>query len=97
MAVSTDVVRHIESLARLRFDDAEREALSGELSRMLAYFEEIAEISTEGVTPTAHVAPLTSSLREDAVSAEPRDSEALLRLAADASPPFFRVPRFRQG
>src|SRR5262245_47279611 len=98
MSIGPDVVRHIAALARLSFHDDEAERLRGELEGMLAYFGQIAAVATDDVPPTSHVVPLENVMRDDvARGATDEERDALLRLSAESSIPFFRVPSFRQG
>ncbi len=98
MSIDPDVVRHIAALARLSFSDDEADRLRGELQGMLAYFGQIAAVPTDDVAPTSHVVPLENVMRDDvARPATDDERDLLLRLSAESSVPFFRVPSFRQG
>jgi aspartyl-tRNA(Asn)/glutamyl-tRNA(Gln) amidotransferase subunit C len=82
LKVDRELVLHVAHLASLRLGDAETDRLASELARIVEYVEQLGEIDTKDVPPTAHVAldrtPLrTDDLRpglshEDALSQAPR-------------------------
>jgi aspartyl-tRNA(Asn)/glutamyl-tRNA(Gln) amidotransferase subunit C len=80
MALTSEEVRHIASLARLHLDDAETERLRGELSAILSHFDLLQELDTSAVEPTAHTLPLTNVMRDD----ETRPSRAPDEVLANA-------------
>jgi len=66
-------VESIAHLARLQITEAELPVYVGSLSAILAFVEQLAAVSTEGVTPMAH--PLETQvqpLREDCVTESDR-------------------------
>lgn len=65
-------------LSRLDIPEDETEALSGSIAEMLTFFQQLSALDTEGVEPTAHIAPLENVLREDIPAAERLDRETLL-------------------
>lgn len=65
-------------LSRLDIPAEETEALSGSIAEMLTFFQQLSALDTEGVEPTAHIAPLQNVLREDEPASERLDRELLL-------------------
>lgn len=65
-------------LSRLDIPENETEALSESIAEMLTFFQQLSALDTEGVEPTAHIAPLENVLREDIPAAERLDREILL-------------------
>ncbi|MBR5405844.1 MAG: Asp-tRNA(Asn)/Glu-tRNA(Gln) amidotransferase subunit GatC [Oscillospiraceae bacterium] len=65
-------------LSRLDIPENETEALSESIAEMLTFFQQLSALDTEGVEPTAHIAPLENVLREDIPAAERLDRETLL-------------------
>lgn len=65
-------------LSRLDIPAEETEALSASIADMLTYFGQLSELDTEGVEPTAHIAPLENVLREDEPFSERLDRDLLL-------------------
>lgn len=92
MAISKDEVRHIATLARLRFSDEEEAQLAHEMSRILDYMDQLNELDTTGVPPMAHVLDLHNVFRDDAVE-ERINREEALKNAPDADNEYFRVPK----
>ena len=55
MSVDVGTVRRIASLARVKVEDAQAEALVGELNNILSWVEQLGELDTEGVPPMTSV------------------------------------------
>jgi len=92
MALSREVVRHIAVLARLDLDEQEEAAITDQLDHILQYFEKLAALDTENVTPTAHVVEMTEAFREDVVL-NPAAPEELRSNAPARDGDFFKVPK----
>lgn len=75
-------VRHIAKLARLSIGDDEVEQYTRELSAILSYIEQLKEVDTHHVEPTAQVTGTSNALRPDAISGSTVNREKLL----EASP-----------
>ena len=73
MALTSDEVRHIATLARVELNDAEVERYREQLSSILAHFETLNAIDTSDVPPTAQTLDLLNVERDD----EPRPSPPL--------------------
>lgn len=65
--LTQDQVRHIAKLARLRLSDAEVEKFAGELTSILGFIEQLSEVDTKGVEPTAQVTGMVNRFRDDEV------------------------------
>jgi aspartyl-tRNA(Asn)/glutamyl-tRNA(Gln) amidotransferase subunit C len=90
MKISRDQVEHIAELAKLTLTDAEIEMYADQLSDILAYVEQLNELDTSAIPPTASVLPLHNVLRPDA--ARPSlTPEVALANAPDATADQFRV------
>ena len=90
--VSEQEVRHIAMLARLKPDDDEVRLLGEQLSSILAYVEQLRELDTEEVAPTAHAVPISNVFRRDEPH-EPLSNEQALLNAPQRDGPYFAVPR----
>jgi aspartyl-tRNA(Asn)/glutamyl-tRNA(Gln) amidotransferase subunit C len=85
LKVDRELVLHVAHLALLRLSDAETDRLASELARIVQYVEQLDELDTKDVPPTAHVAldrtplrtdDLRSGLsREDALAQAPRTDQ----------------------
>ena len=68
MSVNPDTVRRIAHLARIAVADEEIEPLQAELNAILAFVEQLAKVSVEGVEPMTSVIPMQMKQREDKVT-----------------------------
>jgi aspartyl-tRNA(Asn)/glutamyl-tRNA(Gln) amidotransferase subunit C len=90
MALTLKEVEHVARLARLRLSPTELEQMRAELSRILDYFNMLAEVDVSAVRPTAQVTDLVNVMRADDVSLSmPR--EDVLANAPDQQDGMFRV------
>ncbi len=93
MALSTEEVRRIAALARLRLSPEEEIRLAGELSAILDYVRQLEELDVSGIEPMTHaLAAAETPFREDAVLGCLSPEEALANAPARAGN-FFQVPR----
>ena len=92
MAVDRDTVLRIARLARIRIGDEEADALTGDLSNILAWVEQLDEVETEGVAPMTSVVAVATPLRADAVT-DGGQAEAIVENAPEAAHHFFVVPK----
>ena len=60
-------IEHLAKLARLKLTDAEKELFSKQMGTVIKYIENLSELDTKNVEPTAHVLGLNNSIRDDAV------------------------------
>jgi aspartyl-tRNA(Asn)/glutamyl-tRNA(Gln) amidotransferase subunit C len=65
MNLSNDEIKHIADLARLELTEAELEKYGLQISGILSYIDQLAEVDTDDVPPTAQVTGLSNALRED--------------------------------
>ena len=97
MSVDKPTVAKIASLARIKMNDAELEALVPELNNILGWVEQLSEVDVTGVEPMSAVIPNTLRLREDEVDADPKTGggkrDAILANAPAAEHGFFGVPK----
>lgn len=92
MSLDKAAVRAIAELARIEVHDEELDHLAGELSSILTFVAQLAEVDTDGVAPMASVADITLPLRADVVD-DGAQAAAVLANAPDADDGFFTVPK----
>jgi aspartyl-tRNA(Asn)/glutamyl-tRNA(Gln) amidotransferase subunit C len=92
MALDQNTVRTIANLARLAVPEDEVAHLAGELSNIIGFIEQLAEVDTKGVAPMTSVAHLELPQRADVVTdGDCRDK--VLSNAPEREDGFFLVPR----
>lgn len=89
--ISRDTVEHVAALARLGLTDAEIDRMREQLSHILATIEQLRDVDTSQVGPTASVIALENVMRDD-VPAAPMQREATLANAPLRDGAFLRVP-----
>ncbi len=67
MKITAREVRHVAGLARLELTPGEEREFTAQLNAVLEYMDQLNELDTAVVEPTAHVLPLRNVLREDEV------------------------------
>lgn len=67
MKLNKKDIEHIANLARLELSDKEIDKYGSQLSGILNYIDQLKEVNTTGVEPTAQVTGLENILREDLV------------------------------
>ena len=77
-------IKHIADLARLELSDEETELYGGQLSDILNYVDQLKEVDTMDVEPTAQVTGMVNVLREDrAEEWDKRETDDALKQAAE--------------
>jgi aspartyl-tRNA(Asn)/glutamyl-tRNA(Gln) amidotransferase subunit C len=92
MSLDTDTVRNIARLARIRVPEDALDGLANELSHILGWVEQLAEVDTAGIAPMTSVADMTWPRREDAVT-DGGCREKVLANAPDREGGFYAVPK----
>ena len=92
MAIDAATVKKVAHLARIRVPAARHEALAQELSGILAWIEQLAEVDTDGVEPMTSVVDAKLPLRADAVT-DGGYPDRILANAPKAANGFFVVPK----
>lgn len=82
MKLTKEEVEHIAKLARLGITKEEREKFAGQLSSILEYFEQLKEVDTDDVPPTAQVTGLENVSRLDVT--QEGDKETMKKLVESA-------------
>lgn len=91
-ALDEAAVRHVARLARLKITDTEAALFAAQLSKVLEYFEQLNELDTRNVPPTAHALSVSNVFREDVVRSSWTPDQALHN-SPDRHEGFFRVPK----
>jgi len=67
MAITREEIMHVAELSRLSLSEAEIKKYREELASILGYIEQLKEVDTKKVEPTAQVSGLTDIWRADEV------------------------------
>ena len=92
MEISKEQVEHVARLARLEVSEDEKAMFARQLSGILTYMDQLKELETKGVEPTATVLPTDNVFRDDDVRPSLPQEKALAN-APDQADGFFRVPK----
>ena len=91
MSLSAEQVRWVANLARLELTADELAGITGQLSAIVDYVNQLQELDTEAVEPLAHAVELANVFRDD----EPAPSlpvDAALANAPERRGDFYSVP-----
>lgn len=92
MLVDEATVHRIARLARIKITDEEAKGLEAELSGILNWVEQLAEVDTNGVEPMTRVVPIELKQRDDVVTDGEKADEVTLN-APLRQDNFFVVPK----
>ena len=92
MSVDAATVRRIAHLARIALAEEEIEPLQRELNAILAFVEQLSQVSVEGVEPMTSVIPMQMKKRDDKVT-EGDIVDDIVRNAPATEDHFFQVPK----
>ena len=92
MSVDARTVRRIAHLARIAFAEEEIEPLQRELNAILAFVEQLSQVSVEDIEPMTSVIPMQMKKREDKVT-DGDIADDIVRNAPATEDHFFQVPK----
>jgi len=85
-------VEYVAQLAKLEFNEEEKEEFTAQLNSILEYFKKLNELDTEKVEPTAYVISMPNLLNEDKVEPSLLQEEVLSK-AKYVKKGYFKVPK----
>ena len=77
MSLSSNDVRKVADLARLKVTDEELDTLANDLRAVIGYVQILNELDTQGIEPMVHAVELKNVLRSDIVVSSLPRNEAL--------------------
>lgn len=92
MEVNNALIENLANLARLDFNEEEKEEIKKDLQRMISFVEKLNELDTEGVEPLLHMTDETNVLRDDEIGGS-ITREAALQNAPSTDGVYFKVPK----
>ncbi len=94
--ISKEQILKSAALAKLRLTKAEEDSFAESLASIVAYVDELKNVTTDGVEPVAHVVGYENSMRDDALEDHSRNGKSG-RFLVEQSPRtrdgFLVVPR----
>lgn len=92
MEVNDALVEKLANLARLKFNETEKQEIKNDLQRMIVFVEKLNELDLENVEPMLHMSEEVNVLRDDEVKGSVSRDEALKNAPSHDSA-FFKVPK----
>jgi aspartyl-tRNA(Asn)/glutamyl-tRNA(Gln) amidotransferase subunit C len=92
MDVTDELIDKLAHLARLKFEDSEKEEIKNDLQKMISFIEKLNELDTSGIEPLLHMSNEVNMLREDEVKGSISQEEAL-KNGPMHDEQFFKVPK----
>ncbi len=92
MAISKETVQYVAHLSRIDLNPEELEKLSGQLTGILDFIDQLKEVDISDITPTSHILPLNNVLRQDNLQPSLAPEKALQNAPQKAGN-FFVVPK----
>lgn len=92
MQITPDLIKYLESLARITLSEDEEKKVGNELQDILTYIDMLNELDTDGVEVMSHCFPITNVMREDVV-AESMTSDEIVANAPESQDGCFVVPK----
>ena len=93
MIIDNTVLEKLEKLSMLKIEDEKKEELAGQLTEILAYVENLAELNTDNLDAAFSTLAGGTPLREDSACPNPEISKHIFSHAPNAENDFFIVPK----
>ncbi|MBE9039658.1 Asp-tRNA(Asn)/Glu-tRNA(Gln) amidotransferase subunit GatC [Oscillatoriales cyanobacterium LEGE 11467] len=90
--IDREQVRKVAHLARLELTETEEEQFTAQLSNILDYFNQLSELDTENVPPTARAIDVSNMTRPDELQPYTNRDE-IFESAPEQEGDYFRVPK----
>jgi len=90
--IDNALIDKLANLAKLSFDDAEKDQLKKDLQNMLNFINQVNEVDTEGVEPLIHINTQYNNFRKDVALHLSTKAETLSN-APEKNEDFFLVPK----
>lgn len=91
MAISSQEVAHVASLAKLAFAPEELAKFTGQMDAIIKMVEQLQEVDTTGVPVTTHVTDARNIMRED-VAVPGTDRDLMMRNVPQQQDGLIKVP-----
>lgn len=92
MQITPDLIKYLETLARITLSEEEEKKVGSELQDILTYIDMLNELDTDGVEAMSHCFPVTNVMREDKVASSMTPDEIVAN-APESQDGCFVVPK----
>ena len=92
MSVDSKTVDRIAALAKLEFNEQEKQEIMEDMNRMLGFVDQLNNVDTEGVEPLIYMLDEESKMRKDEVKQRISQKDAL-KNAPEKDTDFIKVPK----
>jgi len=93
MQVDDALLTKLEKLSYLKVNDEKREEIIKQLSEIVSFVDNLAELDTEGVDAVFSMTDKPTPLREDTPACDASINDEILKHAPNAADHFFVVPK----
>jgi len=93
VTIDNTVLEKLEKLSMIKIEENKKEELAGQLTEILAYIENLAELNTDHLDASFSTLDGGTPMREDVVSTNPQVSKDIFAHAPNAENDFFIVPK----
>lgn len=93
MQVDDALLTKLEKLSYLRVNEDKREEIIAQLSEIVSFVDNLAELNTDGVDDKFSMSEASTPLREDTPSCNTQINDDILANAPESSEHFFIVPK----
>ncbi len=90
--IDEKLVDQVAHLARLEFDNEQKNAIINDMNNMLVFVDKLNELNTDGIEPLVYMTDETNVLREDDVKQDITQKEVLAN-APQKDSDYFKVPK----
>jgi len=91
--IDNTLLAKLEKLSMLKIEDEKKEELAGQLTEILAYVENLSELSTDNLDPSFSTLSGGTPLREDKANTDIKISRNIFSHAPHTENEFFIVPK----
>jgi aspartyl-tRNA(Asn)/glutamyl-tRNA(Gln) amidotransferase subunit C len=92
MEVNDTLVDKLANLAKLSFNEKEKQDIKNDLQKMIGFINKLQEVNTENVEPLLHMTGNINVMRDDKAEQTISKKEALKNAPANDGT-FFKVPK----
>ncbi|HBA94049.1 MAG TPA: Asp-tRNA(Asn)/Glu-tRNA(Gln) amidotransferase GatCAB subunit C [Ruminococcaceae bacterium] len=92
MQITPDLIKYLETLARITLNEEEEKKVGSEIQDILTYIDMLNELDTDGVEAMSHCFPVTNVMRDDVVE-ESMTPDEVVANAPESQDGCFVVPK----